>query len=135
MRHSYEEILDSYFILFFLLLFTAGCENVQEKANTQDTWNKIEQKKRVVIGLDDSFVPMGFEKKDGQLTGYDVDLARAVFKQYGIKVNFQTIDWSMNVTELRNGTIDLLWNGYSITPERKKKKWLLVSRIYVIAKF
>ncbi len=104
-----------------MLLFTAGCENVQEKANTQDTWNKIEQKKRVVIGLDDSFVPMGFEKKDGQLTGYDVDLARAVFKQYGIKVNFQTIDWSMNVTELRNGTIDLLWNGYSITPERKKK--------------
>lgn len=122
-----------------LLFFTAGCENVQEKANTQDTWNKIEQKKQVVIGLDDSFVPMGFEKKDGQLTGYDVDLARAVFKQYGIKVNFQTIDWSMNVTELRNGTIDLLWNGYSITPERKKKvafskPYLRNSQVLVVKK-
>lgn len=61
------------------------------------------------------------KKKNGQLTGYDIDLAKAVFQEYGIKVSFQTIDWSMNVTELRNGTIDLIWNGYSITPQRKKK--------------
>lgn len=61
------------------------------------------------------------KKKSGQLTGYDIDLAKAVFQEYGIKVSFQTIDWSMNVTELRNGTIDLIWNGYSITPQRKKK--------------
>lgn len=102
-------------------LFLTGCESVQKRANNQDTWNKIERKRQVVIGLDDSFVPMGFEKKNGQLTGYDIDLAKAVFQEYGIKVSFQTIDWSMNVTELRNGTIDLIWNGYSITPQRKKK--------------
>lgn len=108
-------------ILPFLLLGLTGCESVQKRANTQDTWSKIEKKKQVVIGLDDSFVPMGFVKKNGQLTGYDVDLAREVFKQYGIKVSFQTIDWSMNVTELRNGTIDLIWNGYSETPQRKEK--------------
>lgn len=108
-------------IVLALTLCLTGCQSVQKEANTQDTWNKIASKKQVVIGLDDSFVPMGFEKKNGQLTGYDIDLAKAVFKQYGIKVSFQTIDWSMNVTELRNGTIDLLWNGYSITPERQKK--------------
>lgn len=108
-------------LISFFALFLTGCESVQQRSNTQDTWNKIARKKQVVIGLDDSFVPMGFEKKNGQLTGYDIDLAKAVFKQYGIRVSFQTIDWSMNVTELRNGTIDLLWNGYSITPERKKK--------------
>lgn len=103
-------------LLATLMLVLTGCESVQERANTQDTWSKIAQKNQVVVGLDDSFVPMGFEKKNGQLTGYDIDLAKAVFKQYGIHVSFQTIDWSMNVTELRNGTIDLLWNGYSITP-------------------
>lgn len=108
-------------LLAVLMLVLTGCESVQQRSNTEDTWNKIARKKQVVIGLDDSFVPMGFEKKDGQLTGYDVDLAKEVFKLYGINVSFQTIDWSMNVTELRNGTIDLLWNGYSITPERKKK--------------
>ncbi|MFN1208732.1 transporter substrate-binding domain-containing protein, partial [Enterococcus lactis] len=36
-----------------------------------------------------------------------------------IKPVFQPIDWSMNVTELRNTTIDLIWNGFSITPERQ----------------
>lgn len=110
------------FLSLFLILFTlSGCENVTQKANTQDTWSKIQNKKQIVVGLDDSFVPMGFVKKNGQLTGYDIDLAKEVFKLYGIHVSFQTIDWSMNATELRNGTIDLIWNGYSITPQRKKK--------------
>ncbi|UQS86804.1 amino acid ABC transporter substrate-binding protein [Nicoliella spurrieriana] len=101
-------------------LSLSGCESVTQRANTENTWNKIQRKKEVVVGLDDSFVPFGFETKAGKITGYDIDLARAVFKQYGIKVSFQPIDWSMNVTELRNGTIDLIWNGLTVTPERAK---------------
>lgn len=99
----------------------AGCTNVTQRANTQDTWPKIEKRQRVVIGLDDTFVPMGFRQKSGKLVGYDIDLARAVFKLYHIKADFQSIDWSMNVTELHNGTIDLIWNGFSITPQRQKQ--------------
>ncbi|HJE87222.1 amino acid ABC transporter substrate-binding protein [Levilactobacillus brevis] len=105
-----------------LTVTLVGCgTNVTQRANTQDTWSTIQQKKKVVVGLDDSFVPMGFREKSGKLVGYDIDLARAVFKQYGIKVDFQTIDWGMNVTELHNGTIDLIWNGFSITPQRSKQ--------------
>ncbi|TOY84311.1 amino acid ABC transporter substrate-binding protein [Levilactobacillus brevis] len=99
----------------------AGCQTVTQRANTADTWSKVKQQKKVVVGLDDSFVPMGFRQKSGKLVGYDIDLARAVFKLYGIKVDFQTIDWNMNVTELHNGTIDLIWNGFSITPQRQKQ--------------
>ncbi|MDN6043115.1 MAG: amino acid ABC transporter substrate-binding protein [Lactobacillus sp.] len=98
-----------------------ACEGPVTRANTTDTWGKINQQKKVIIGLDDTFVPMGFRAKNGQLVGYDIDLARAVFKLYGIHVDFQAIDWSMNAAELRNGTIDLIWNGYSITPQRRKK--------------
>lgn len=115
--------------LFLACLGLTGCESVQKEANTADTWNRIVKKKQVVIGLDDSFVPMGFRQKNGKLAGYDIDLAKEVFKQYGINVSFQTIDWSMNATELRNGTIDLIWNGYSVTPERKRK--VLFSRPYL----
>ncbi|WP_407887376.1 amino acid ABC transporter substrate-binding protein [Levilactobacillus sp. N40-8-2] len=110
------------FLLIGLMATLAGCgTNVTKRANTQDTWSNIQKKKKVVIGLDDSFVPMGFRQKSGKLVGYDIDLARAVFKQYGIKVDFQSIDWNMNVTELHNGTIDLIWNGFSITPQRAKQ--------------
>ena len=116
-------------LLVVPVLLLSGCESVTKRADTQDTWNRIERRKRVIVGLDDSFVPMGFRQKNGKLVGYDVDLARAVFKQYGIKVDFQPIDWSMKETELKNGTIDLLWNGYSVNPSRAKK--VAFSRYYL----
>lgn len=107
-------------ILLLTIFILTGCSSVTNRADHYDNWNRIKQSKKVTIGLDVTFVPMGFENKSGQITGFDVDLAKAVFKQYGIKPVFQPIDWSMNVTELRNTTIDLIWNGFSITPERKK---------------
>lgn len=55
----------------------SGCENVTQRANTQDTWAKVKKRGYVIVGLDDSFVPMGFREKSGKLVGYDVDLARA----------------------------------------------------------
>ncbi|HCD07618.1 amino acid ABC transporter substrate-binding protein [Companilactobacillus crustorum] len=119
-------------LLVFLFTLT-GCSNnkksVAQEANTADTWSSIKKRGRVIIGLDDTFVPMGFREKNGQLVGYDIDLAKAVFKQYGIKADFQPIDWNMKETELRNRTIDLIWNGYTITPARKKQ--LMFSRPYM----
>ncbi|MDN6639413.1 MAG: amino acid ABC transporter substrate-binding protein [Tetragenococcus sp.] len=74
----------------------------------------------VVVGLDDTFVPMGFRDDEGNLTGFDIDLAEAVFALNDTEVAFQPIDWSMKETELKNGTIDMIWNGYSQTPEREE---------------
>lgn len=114
------------FWLVLVMLFTtvgllSGCGiTVGKRANHVDNWQRIQKRGYVTVGLDDTFVPMGFREKSGKLVGYDVDLARALFKLYNIKVSFQTIDWSMNATELNNGTIDLIWNGYSKTPEREK---------------
>ena len=57
-------------LLLILLIPTfllGGCESVTTRANTQDTWSRIERRKKVVIGLDDSFVPMGFREKNGKL--------------------------------------------------------------------
>lgn len=110
-------------IIFASTLFLSACSgiSVSRRANSVDNWTHLKQRGYVNIGIDDTFVPMDFQQKNGKLTGYDVDLANAVFKQYGLKVNFQTIDWSMNTTELRNGTIDLIWNGFSKTPARAAK--------------
>ncbi|MGL4696142.1 amino acid ABC transporter substrate-binding protein [Enterococcus larvae] len=101
-----------------LLFLSAGCG--RKKSDT-DQWSRIEEEKRVIVGLDDSFVPMGFQNKAGEIIGFDVDLAKAVFDLYGIEVDFQPIDWSMKENELQNQTIDLIWNGYSKTAEREEK--------------
>lgn len=108
------------FLLFALslVLIIAGCGRKKVEG---DQWARINEDKRVIVGLDDSFVPMGFQNKAGEIVGFDVDLARAVFDQYGITVDFQPIDWSMKENELQNQTIDLIWNGYSKNAEREKK--------------
>lgn len=93
----------------------------KKEASSTDSWKTIEEDKKVTIGLDDTFVPMGFKDEDGKIVGFDVDLAKAVFKEYGIKADFQPIDWSMKENELENGTIDLIWNGYTVTKSREKK--------------
>lgn len=78
-------------------------------------------KKELVVGLDDTFVPMGFKDESGQLEGFDVELAKAVGEKLNKEIKFQPIDWSMKETELNGGNIDLIWNGYSINDERKEK--------------
>ncbi|GAP00008.1 amino acid ABC transporter substrate-binding protein [Fructobacillus ficulneus] len=97
-------------------------------ADTKDTWSKIEANKSITIGLDDTFVPMGFRDKSGQLEGFDIDLANKVFADLGIKVKWQPIDWSMKETELNTGNIDAIWNGYTKTPERAKQ--VAFSKVY-----
>lgn len=121
-------------VTLLLMIGLSGCrfESRHKLETNPDTWSIVSKQKKIVIGLDDSFVPMGFETKSGRIVGYDVDLAKAVFKEYGIKVDFQPIDWSMNVTELRNGTIDLIWNGFSINPQRQKK--VTFSKPYLVNK-
>ncbi|WP_137665180.1 amino acid ABC transporter substrate-binding protein [Enterococcus hulanensis] len=104
---------------FLTLVTLTACG--KKEASGDDSWKTIEEDKKVTIGLDDTFVPMGFKDKDGKIVGFDVDLAKAVFKEYGIKADFQPIDWSMKENELENGTIDLIWNGYTVTKSREKK--------------
>ncbi|MDU7965065.1 MAG: amino acid ABC transporter substrate-binding protein [Clostridium perfringens] len=63
---------------------------------------KIKSKKdsnTVIIGIDDTFVPMGFKNEKGEIVGFDVDLAKEAFKRMNLKVIFQPIDWSMKETE------------------------------------
>ncbi|MDR1568301.1 MAG: amino acid ABC transporter substrate-binding protein [Streptococcaceae bacterium] len=106
-------------ILLIALLVLTGCSGIHQKENV-DQFSRIKENQKVIIGLDDTFVPMGFQEKDGSLTGFDIELARAVFKPLGIAVDFQAIDWDMKEQELNNQTIDLIWNGYTRNESREK---------------
>ncbi len=75
----------------------------------------------LVIGVDDTFAPMGFLDENNELVGFDIDMARAVAQRLGVTVEFQVINWDMKEQELNQGNVDLIWNGYSITEERKKE--------------
>ena len=75
---------------------------------------------KIVVGLDDNFPPMGFRDDKNQLVGFDVDLAREATRRLGIEVEFKPIDWNAKEAELNGKRVDALWNGLTITEERKK---------------
>ncbi|MBY5035107.1 amino acid ABC transporter substrate-binding protein [Streptococcus gallolyticus] len=99
----------------------AACGSSKSANTKKDSWETIQSAKKITIGFDNTFVPMGYEDKSGKNVGFDIDLAEAVFAKYDIKVNWQPIDWDLKETELNNGNIDLIWNGYTATAEREKK--------------
>ena len=86
--------------------------------NKQD---KLKDDNEVIIGYDNTYFPMGYLDDNGDTVGFDVDLATETFKRLNMDVKFQSIDWSMKETELNSGNIDAIWNGYSLTEERKAK--------------
>lgn len=117
-KKQFPKWLGNTLILILLVLVVAGAW--YKGTHRTDTWNKVHQQKTVTIGIDDTFVPMGFRDKKGKLIGYDVEMAKAAFEKMGLKPRFQVIDWSMKETELNTGHIDAIWNGYTMTPERAK---------------
>jgi len=76
-------------------------------------------KGELILGLDDSFPPMGFRDDNNDIVGYDIDLAGAVCVKLGVKLVAQPIDWAAKDLELNSGNIDCIWNGMSDTPDRE----------------
>lgn len=84
-----------------------------------DTAGK-EEGKKIVVGLDDNFPPMGFKDEKNEIVGFDIDLAKEVTKRLGREVEFKAIDWNSKEAELKSGRVDILWNGLDITEQRKE---------------
>ncbi|MEN6564845.1 MAG: amino acid ABC transporter substrate-binding protein [Veillonellales bacterium] len=101
----------------------AGCGSTNTKAPEQ---------KKIVIGLDDNFPPMGFRDEKNNIVGFDVDMAKEAAKRMGIDVEFKPIDWSSKEAELNGKRVDALWNGMNITEDRKKN--ILFSEPYMDCK-
>ncbi|MFC3884634.1 amino acid ABC transporter substrate-binding protein [Bacillus songklensis] len=100
-------------VIVTALSIVAGCSKSSESTEKADD--------TLVIGIDDKFAPMGFRDENNEIVGFDIDYAKAAAEKMGTKVKFQPIDWQTKESELSSGRIDLIWNGYTITDERKKK--------------
>ena len=101
-------------VLIITVFVLVGCQ----KEAIPNTFAEIEDRGYFIVGLDDTFAPMGFRDNDGNLVGFDVDMAKAVSELLGVEVRFQPIDWDSKVLELNAGTIDMIWNGLTITDSR-----------------
>ena len=101
----------------------AGCGSQAKEAAKADT------PKKIVVGLDDNYPPMGFKDENNEITGFDIDVAKEASKRLGREVEFKAIDWESKEAELKSGRIDALWNGLEIMEKRKEN--MLFSEPYM----
>ena len=109
-------------VLFVLIaagvIFASGRSSAGSSGD--NSLENVMNKGRLVMGLDDSFPPMGFRNEKNEIVGYDVDLAKEVTRRMGIQLVLQPIDWAAKEQELNTRQIDCIWNGFTMTEERKK---------------
>ena len=82
-------------------------------------WSYIEEKGDFVIGIT-YFEPMNYLDDNGELTGFETEFATKVCEEMGVTPKFQKIDWDSKEVELNAKTIDCIWNGLTITDDRKE---------------
>ena len=72
----------------------------------------------LVVGITD-FAPMDYKDDNGEWIGFDADMARMVAKELGVEIEFIVIDWGSKIMELDGKSIDVVWNGMTLTDEVK----------------
>ena len=80
---------------------------------------RMEKEGKLFIGI--TYVePMNYKDADGNLVGFETEFAKAVCKELGVEAEFVEIEWDTKEIELKGKTIDCIWNGMTITDERKE---------------
>ncbi|WP_164130085.1 amino acid ABC transporter substrate-binding protein [Sharpea azabuensis] len=75
------------------------------------------------VGFDQNFPPFGYKDDKGNFTGFDIDLAKETAKRMNKKIKLQPIDWDAKDMELDSGTIDCIWNGFTMNGRENKYTW------------
>ena len=76
----------------------------------------VQDKGTLVVGIT-NFKPMDYQDENGEWIGFDADLAKAFAESLGVEAVFQEIEWGNKVFELDGKTIDVVWNGMTLTDE------------------
>ena len=76
----------------------------------------VQGKGTLVVGITD-FAPMDYKDESGEWIGFDADMAKAFAESLGVTVEFIEIDWDNKIMELDNKSIDVVWNGMTLTED------------------
>lgn len=76
-----------------------------------------------VVGFDAEFPPYGYKDDSGNYTGFDLELAREVCERNNWTFKAQPVDWDAKDAELESGSIDCIWNGFTIDGRENDYTW------------
>ena len=89
----------------------AGCGGSKTEQKPADSEVSLDT---LIVGFDAEYPPYGFVADDGSYTGFDLDLAQAVCEMEGWEFKAEPIDWDAKDALLGAGTINCIWNGFTI---------------------
>ena len=98
---------------------SSAADSTDSTASEGGDWQYIADKGNFVAGIT-LFEPMNYYDENGELTGFETEFTKAVCEKLGIEAKFQEIEWDKKEIELNAKTIDAIWNGLTVTEERKE---------------
>ena len=113
------------------MVFTmAGCgsskdadTSAKKETKTEDSKDKENSDKQFIVGFDAEYPPYGYKDDNGEYVGFDLDLAQEVCARNGWELVKQSIDWDSKDMELNSGSIDCIWNGFTMTGREDDYTW------------
>ena len=123
-----KKLLSMALVVSMLAALVSGCGAKNEDSGKEDTekkeqttYEKIMDKGALTVGTEGTYQPFTYHDESDTLTGYDVEVAKAIGEKMGVKVEFSEITWEGLLASLDNGTVDLVLNQVGVTDERKEK--------------
>ena len=108
-------------------MFDSGDETAADSENTEnanaETTDVSKTEGTFTVGFDQDFPPMGFVGDDGEFTGFDLEMAAEVAKRLNLAIAYQPIAWDAKDMELDAGTIDCIWNGFTMNGREDDYEW------------
>lgn len=98
---------------------SSAADSTDSTASEGGDWQYIADKGNFVAGIT-LFEPMNYYDENGELTGFETEFTNAVCEKLGVEAKFQEIEWDKKEIELNAKTIDAIWNGLTVTEERKE---------------
>ena len=105
-------------ILVFVLAMVMGISMMGCASGNKSDLEYVKEKGKLVVGITE-FAPMDYRDENGKWVGFDAEMAEAFAESLGVEAEFVIIDWDNKAFELESKTIDVVWNGMTLTDEVK----------------
>ena len=85
------------------------------EAASGDLLSEIQAKGTITVAMEGTWAPWPYHDENDNLVGYDVEVATLIAEKLGVEIQFVEIEWDNKVFELNGKTIDVVWNGMTLT--------------------
>ena len=114
------KMLGALFLVFMLAATSTYAGKIQQELAAESTVEKVMQRGVLKVGMD-IFKPWAMKDKTGELIGFEIDVAKRLGKDMGVKVEFVPTNWNGIIPALLTGKFDVIIGGMSVRPDRNLK--------------